>query len=84
MQNDNERSDLVAGSSSAPTQSAITLVATRTGNPPVLPPLTTLEFGQSRFSLDTAVSAFCFYFAVLMNVTRKLRPAGRAPCARSK
>ena len=84
MQNGNERSDLLAGSSSAPTQSATPVAATRTGNPPVLPPLTSLEFGQSKFSLDTAVSAFCCYFADTLVVTRKLRPAGRTPCARSK
>ena len=72
MQNDNKRSDLVAGSSSAPTQSATSLAATRTGDPPVLPPLTSLEFGQSKFSLDTAVSAFCFYFVEILVVIHEL------------
>jgi len=54
MQNPNERPDLVAGSSSAPTQSAASIAGAGAGNPPRLPPLTSLEFGQSKFSLDTA------------------------------
>jgi len=57
MQNGNEQPDPVAGSPGAPTQISAhgaPVAGSRRGNPPVLPPLTSLEFGQSRFSLDTA------------------------------
>jgi len=79
MQNDNERPDRVAGSSGAPTHRLAAFAATRTRNPPVLPPLTSLEFGQSKFSLDTAVSTFCFYFAVIFDVICNCEPQDEHP-----
>ena len=79
MQNPSERPDLVAGPSNAPTQSSASASGTRAGNPPTLPPLTSLEFGQSKFSLDTAVSAFCCYSAVILDTTCNWGPQDEHP-----
>jgi hypothetical protein len=82
MQNGSDWPNLGAGSSSAPTRSSAhtaPVAATRTGSPPMLPPLTALEFGQSKFSLDTAVSTFRFHSGVNLDTTCELRSAGRAP-----